>query len=95
MGLSVVLKPSHPLGPILRLDAAGFGPTAGRVKISVPFQCPEFFEPDPSYRPIQEKAVYMPVVPVYAKGFHTTAHTTNSSISVNPFPLRMTGLLLS
>ena len=33
---SVILKPSHPLGPVLRLDTAGYSPGTGRVNVAVP-----------------------------------------------------------
>ena len=33
---SVILKPSHPLGPVLRLDTAGYSPGTGRVNVEVP-----------------------------------------------------------
>jgi hypothetical protein len=35
--LLVILKASHPLGPIFRFNPAGFGPTITCVKLFVPF----------------------------------------------------------
>ena len=39
----VVLKASHPLRPVRRLDEAGFGPRPCRVELAMPFQCPQLF----------------------------------------------------
>ena len=38
--LSVVLKLSHPLWPVIGLGTTGPGPGACRVELAVPFQCP-------------------------------------------------------
>jgi len=35
-----VFEFSHPPRPVLRLDAAGFGPGTGRVEPAMPFQSP-------------------------------------------------------
>ena len=56
--VSVIFKVSHPLGPVFRLDAAGFCPFVCRVELAIPLQCPQFFESNFSNRPIQGKAVY-------------------------------------
>jgi len=69
----IVFEVSDPFGPVFALDAAGLGPGAFRVELRMPFECPQLFEPYLSYRPIQEKGVYMPIVTVYAEALHIRA----------------------
>jgi len=41
--LSVILKASHPLGPVFGADAASPGPDVGRIVVTVPLESPHFF----------------------------------------------------
>lgn len=66
-GIRLIFESSHPLGPVFGLDTARFRPAAVRVEILVPFQCPQFLQPDPSDRPIKEQSVYRPVMAVDAE----------------------------
>ena len=63
----VVLETSHPLRPVFGLYAAGFGPRACRVPTRIPFEGPQFLQADLSDRPIHEKNVDVPIMPVYAE----------------------------
>ena len=56
----------HPFGPVAAHYATGFGPAAGRVVRFVPFQRPQFLKSNLSGGPIQESAIYIPVVPINA-----------------------------
>jgi len=60
----VVLKLSHPLRPVFGLHASGSRPGIRHVPLEMPLERPKLFDPDFSNRPIQEQAVYIPVVPV-------------------------------
>ena len=73
---SVLLETSHPFWPSLRLDAAGFGPGAGRVVPAVPFQSPQFLQADLSHRVVEKDSVYVPVVPVDAEAAHGVPTST-------------------
>ncbi len=64
----IILKSSHPIGPIFGQYSAGLRPGAGGVRTVVPFQCPQFLESDSPDGPIQEQAIDVPVVSVYAEG---------------------------
>ena len=81
----IVLEIPHPLGPVSGLHPAGPGPFVCRVKIAIPFERPEFFEPDLPNRPVQIQSVDVPVVTVYAK----VPHVANS---IQTFP-RWRGIL--
>ena len=81
---------SHPPRPVFGFYAACLRPFVGRVELGVPFERPELFEPDLSYRPIQEKAVYVLVVPVDAKWCHAEAVMTGESWRTNEEIIRPT-----
>ena len=60
----VILETPHPLGPVLRQNAAGLGPGASSVEIVRPLQRPKLLESDLAYGEVREKAVDAAVVPV-------------------------------
>jgi hypothetical protein len=45
---SIFSESSHPLGPVLRLNAAGLGPGTRDVERGPPPECPEFLESHPA-----------------------------------------------
>ena len=71
--LSIVLKASHPFGPVARLDLAGEGVWTARVEIPMPIERPEFLEPDFSDGPVQKHAVDRRSVPVQTDPPHLIA----------------------
>ena len=70
--LLIIFKASHPLGPVLRLDAAAPGPRIILViERAVPLQGPQLLESDlPDRTAIYEEGVYVPAVPVDADKTH-------------------------
>jgi len=72
----VILKPSHPRRPVLRLDSAGHGPGTGRIKLPTPLQRPQLFKAHLPDRPIKKDSIDMTVVPVQTKRTHPPRNTT-------------------
>ena len=70
---SVILKASHPFGPVARLHAASFGPGAANIEVAMPVERPQLFEPDLPDGPIQEGAVDRSAVPVQTNPPHFVA----------------------
>ena len=68
----VFFERSHPAGPTVRSGAASFGPGAGGVKVTMPFECPELFKPDFAHTEVYKDAVYITSVPVHADKAHFT-----------------------
>lgn len=63
----IVLEVSHPLGPVFRLGAAGFGPEACRVELAMPPQCPQFFKTYFPHRRIHKETHHVPIVSIHAE----------------------------
>lgn len=69
----VLFKLSHPLGPIVELNTAGFGPGAVYVEPAMPLELPQLLKTNSSDGPIHEKLVYKRVVSVDGEVHHFAA----------------------
>ena len=72
LALLVILEIPHPRGPVLRQNAAGFGPGPSRVELLAPLQRPKLLESHLAYGPIQEEVVDTAVVSVDGEACYTT-----------------------
>ena len=66
----IVLETPHPLGPGIASHTALLGPWARRIVLAMPLECPEFFEPDPTNRPVQEHDVHVSLMPIHTEATH-------------------------
>jgi hypothetical protein len=63
----IVFEVSHPIRPVpAHMRSLVYG-----VDAAIPLELPQLLEPDFSDGVIQKSAVYVPVVPVDAKGIHS------------------------
>lgn len=64
----VILKPSHPRGPVFNLDAASLGPRSSRIELPVPLERPEFLHTHVTDGRVHEEHVDRAIVTVDAYG---------------------------
>ena len=67
----IIFKVSHPLWPVLWLDAAGFGPWSLGFVFAMPLQRPQLFYAHRSTGPIHEDTAYESMVSVHTTGQRT------------------------
>ena len=67
----IIFKDSHPLWPVLLLDAAGFGPWSLGFVFAMPLQRPQLFYAHRSTGPIHEDTAYESMVSVHTTGQRT------------------------
>src|SRR5210317_1845326 len=68
--LSVISVVSDPGRPVLRQNTARFRPRTACDIPTIPFQRPQFLEPDTSRRPVHEKQITESTMPIDAKMVH-------------------------
>jgi len=72
-GRSIVLKASHPFGPVACLDVAGEGVETVGIEITMPIERPQLLEPNSADGPVQKSAVDRRIVPVQTDPPHFIA----------------------
>src|SRR4030042_63494 len=70
---SIVLKASHPFGPVACLDLAGEGVETVGIEITMPIERPQLFEPDFADGPVQKSAGDRRTMPIQAAPPHFIA----------------------
>jgi hypothetical protein len=71
---SVVLKVSHPFGPVFRLYTAGPGPGACCLERTMPLKCPHLLNSHLSDRPIHKKVICIPLMSVEAEALYSNVN---------------------
>jgi len=74
---SVVFEASHPLGPVIGHDVAGFGPRAPGVEAAMPLQGPQLLEADFSCGPIHKQDIYSSIMSIGAENTHLASRYPN------------------
>ena len=88
----IVFEISHPLRPVFRLGAPGFGPKSCRVEFAMPLQRPQLFKAYFPHRWIHKETHHVPIVSIHTETPHLIG-TAALSPNIGAIPIIFTRLI--